>query len=284
MLDASESGAPAAGKAVRDIFSTDEIFERILATANEEFSRSNQLLFLSGLAAGLSISLSFLARAALTAALPDSPTPVGNLLYPVGFIFIVIGRYQLFTENTLTPVTLVLTRQASIPRLLRVWGVVLFANVLGAALAALFLAKTEVLSEETVVVARAFAEHGLEASWTALFNKGIFAGWLVAGMVWLIHAARDSVTRFLLVFFIMFLIPTVDLFHCIVGACEILYLVFLGGTTLGTATFDFFLPVVLGNTVGGVLLVALLNYAQTNREEATKKIERLGWREWCVGR
>ena len=286
-LDRAESGAPAAGHAVRDLFSTDEIFQRIVATADEEFVRSNRLLFLSGLAAGLSIGLSFVARSAITAAVPsDTSGLVGGILYPLGFLFIVLGRYQLFTENTLTPVTLVLTRIASVPQLLRVWGVVLAANVLGALLMGLTLAETGVFDADTADAARRIALHGLEVPTTALFWKGVVAGWLVASMVWLNHAARDTVTRFFIVFVIMFLVPAADLFHCIIGACEMFYLVFTGDASLLEAG-RFFGAVVVGNTVGGVLLVAILNFAQTKGKRFPKRYEqRLTWREWMftIGR
>lgn len=286
LLDRSESGAPAAGHAVRDLFSTDEIFQRIVATADEEFVRPVRLLFWSGLAAGLSVALSFVARAAVIAETGGQSGLVGNLLYPVGFLLIVLGRYQLFTENTLTPVVLVLARIASIPLLLRLWGVVLAANVLGAALMAWVLATTGVFEADSERVALALAEHALQVPAADLFWKGMFAGWLVASMVWLNHAARDTVTRFFLVFAIMFLIPTADLYHCIVGACEALYLVFQGGASLADAAIGFFLPVVIGNTVGGVLLVAIVNYAQTRAgrfEERLAEDPSLTWRQWLFG-
>lgn len=285
-VDRSMSGAPAAGRAVRDIFSTDEIFQRIVATADEEFSRSNRLLFLSGLAAGLSIALSFLARAAVTGGLPGEVSVLlGNVLYPIGFLLIVLGRYQLFTENTLTPVTLVLTRIASLPALLRVWGVVFAANVLGAAVAAYVFARTGIFEPDTAAVARGFAEHALATAPWDLFWKAVIAGWLVASMVWLNHAARDTTTRVFVVFGIMFLIPAADLFHCIVGACEVLYLVFQGGAGVGAFAWDFLAPVTLGNTVGGVLLVAILNFSQTRTERFTDRdcsALELPWREWCL--
>ncbi len=260
----AEAGSPVSGEAVFDYFGTDEIFKRVVASATEEFSLPIRLLFLSGLAAGLSIGLSFIARTTITAAVPgDTSGLVGNILYPIGFLLIVLGRYQLFTENTLTPVTLVMTRLASIPALLRNWGVVLTANVLGAAIIAFVLATTNLFNAEAAEVARGFAEHGLETRWLTLFTKAIIAGWLVASMVWLVHAARDTLSRFFIVFTLMFMVPSADLYHCIIGACEVLYLVFQGGATIFNAGFNFFLPVVLGNTVGGVLLVAILNYAQT---------------------
>lgn len=280
-LDRSEAGAPTAGHAVRDYFSTDEIFQRVAASADEEFELPLRLLFWGGLAAGLSIGLSFYARAAVMAQ-TDSAL-VGNLLYPIGFLLIVIGRYQLFTENTLTPVTLVLTRIASIPMLLRNWGVVLGANVIGAAILAAVLAFTPIFEGGAREEAIAIGEHALEAGWGALFFKGVMAGWLVASMVWLVHAARDTVSRVILVFFIMYIVPTADLYHCIIGMCEALFMVFSGLANLPDALFNFFLPVLLGNTVGGVLLVAILNYAQTlnNRfpDRDCNQLE-LTWREW----
>ncbi len=232
------------------------------------------------------MALSFVARAAVTASVGGDSPLAGNLLYPVGFLLIVLGRYQLFTENTLTPVVLVLARIASLPMLLRLWGVVLAANLLGAGLMAWVLAATGVLDDDSARVALEIASHALAVPWGSLFWKGVFAGWLVASMVWLNHAARDTVTRFLLVFAIMFLVPAADLFHCIVGACEALYLVFRGVAGLGDALVGFVLPVVLGNTLGGVLLVAIVNYAQTQAGRFPNREEEAGaltWRQWLFG-
>ena len=272
---------------MRDIFSTDEIFQRIVATADEEFSRSNRLLFLSGLAAGLTIALSFLGTAALTAAVPgENARLVGNLMYPVGFLLVLLGRYQLYTENTLTPVTLVLTRIASLPALLRVWGVVLAANLLGTAVAAYGFARTGIFTPETAEVAREFGLHALSVGWSDLFWRGVIAGWLVASIVWLNHAARDTVSRVLIVFSIIYLLVAADLAHCVVGACEVLYLVFQGGASAGAFLVDFLVPVTAGNTVGGVLLVAIFNYSQTSDErfrDRDCRALRLPWREWCLG-
>jgi formate/nitrite transporter FocA (FNT family)/protein-disulfide isomerase len=286
-LDRSESGAPAAGEALRDLFSTDEIFHRLVIAADEEFSRSSRLLFLSGLAAGLSISLSFLGMAALSALWPGGPSHlVGSLMYPLGFLLVVMGRYQLFTENTLTPVTLVLTRIASIPRLLRIWGVVLVANVLGAGLVAYVLATTSVFTPEMAEVAYGIGDHFLGMSWGDLFWKGVFAGWLVASMVWLNYAARSMTARLLIIFGLIYPVAAAELAHCIVGSTEVLYVVFEGGATFGDFLFGFLVPAVLGNTVGGVLLVAILNFSQTRDRRFPHRdcgqLE-LTWTEWLFG-
>jgi formate/nitrite transporter FocA (FNT family)/protein-disulfide isomerase len=288
-IDRSERGAPAAGAAVRDRFSADEIFQRVVATADEEFSRSNRLLFLSGLTAGFVMSLSFLGTAALTALVSGdsgSSSAIGYLLYPLGFIAVALGSYQLFTENTLTPVTLVMTRIASVPALLRVWGVVFVPNVIGAGASAYVLANTGVFSPEAAAVAHELGAHFFSLSWADVFWKGVFAGSLIAGMVWLIHAARDTAARVLLVFIITYTVAAAGLAHCIVSSAETLYVVFSGDATLAEFLFGFLIPATLGNTVGGVVLVALLNYSQT-RDRRIKnrdcRVLELEWSEWLFG-
>lgn len=279
-MDTSKRGAPAAGEAVADIFSTDEIFHRIMVSADDEMTRSRRMLFLSGLAAGLSIGLTFLGHVGGRAFLAGwNPHMSGAILYPVGFVFIVLGRHQLFTENTLTPVTLVLTRLASVPRLLELWGIVYVANVVGAAIAAVLFAVTSVLDPAVVVAARAVGEEAMRLHWAALLFKGVIAGWMVAGMVWLVHAVREHTTRLFIVYGVMLLIPVFGLYHCISGTCEVLYYATVGGTSFGRAAWHFIAPVTLGNVLGGVLFVALPNYFQT-RGERFRAWKRLDWRDW----
>lgn len=283
-LDRSRSGAPAGGEAIRDRFSGNEVFERVVATASYEFSCSDRHLFFSGLAAGLSITLSFLTETTITATIPGTAGDIlGYLFYPIGFVFIVIGGYQLYTENTLTPVTLVLTRIASVPLLIRVWGIVFVANILGALLGAFLLAETSILSPAAAGMAIETGSNVIETTKLSLFFKGIVAGWLVAGMVWMNHAVRDSTARVLLVVFIMALIPANGLFHCIIATCEAFYLVFQGSVGGMAALFGVTIPITLGNTVGGVVLVALLNYGHTqdsSLDESEHRNFKLQWTEW----
>lgn len=105
------------GAAVEDFFSTDDIFRRVLATAAHELERPTSNFIWGSLAAGLIVSFSFLARAVVTADVQGLPLLVGNLLYPIGFIFVILGRYPLYTENTLTPVTLARLRQVILDRI-----------------------------------------------------------------------------------------------------------------------------------------------------------------------
>lgn len=269
--DRAESGAPASGWAIGDRFSWDEIHQRLLASAAEEISSSVRELFFSGVTAGFAIVLTFIGYAVGRAQFPENDF-LAALLYPVGFIYIILGRYQLYTENTLPPVKLVLMRYASLPLLLRLWTTVLVANLAGAALGALVLAHTHVLSPDAMEAGAAIAVHGYETgAWTAFF-KALFAGWLVAGVVWLGYAARDSVTRLLLVYIVFYLIAVADLFHVVTTAADVFFFIFLGAPGPGAAALlvSFWLPVLLGNTAGGVLVFTLLAYAQAESARPEK--------------
>ena len=262
--DRASSGAPAAGKAVGDRFSTDEIFQRVVATADEEVGTSVRKLYLSGVAAGFAITLTFFVYATGKAAFPDDPTGLlAPLLYPLGFVYIIMGRYQLYTENTLTPVTLVLTRVSTVPSLLRVWITVLSGNLSGAAVGAFVLANSGVFSPAVAAAAVDIGTVGIETPWWDLVFKAVFAGWLVAGLMWLEHAVRDSISRVVLVYLVIFTIPATGLYHIVVSATDTFYLAFTGNGGLLVGLREFVLPVLLGNTIGGVVLVTLLNYGQT---------------------
>lgn len=284
-IDRSRRGAPAAGAAIRDRFSSDEIFQRIIASADEEIDSSTRELFFSGIAAGFAITLTFLGHAVGSALFPSNGF-LSAILYPLGFLYIIMGRYQLYTENTLPPVALVLTRLTSLPMLFWVWIVVLAGNAIGAGLGAFALANSHVLSPAAMRAGAEFTRHGLSLAWWDVFLKALFAGWLVAGVVWLDHAARDTVSRFLLIYIVFYMIAAAELYHVITAACEAFYFVLIGETGLFTVFSEFWLPVLLGNTIGGVVLVALVNYAQTAERrfpDRDRQLLKLSWSDWLFG-
>lgn len=256
------SGAPSAGWAVGDRFSWHEIQQRLLASAAEEIDSSRRELFFSGLTSGFAIVLTLIGHSVGMARFPDNPF-LAALLFPVGFVYIILGRYQLFTENTFPPVMLVLTRLASLPLLFRVWTIVLLANVVGAALGAFVVGRTGVLTPEAARAGAALVAHALETPWWDIFWKALFAGWLVAGVVWLGTAAREATARFLLVYFVFYTIGATGLFHVVTGAAEVaFYATVEASPGLGTLITRVWLPTLLGNTAGGVLVFALVTHAQ----------------------
>ena len=284
--DRSESGAPTGGHTIRDRFSSNEIFQRIVVAADDEITARPRKLVAGGLAAGFAITVTFLLFASLTAS--TGGDPVGSaLLYPLGFIFIILGDYELYTENTLPPVTLVLERIASLPTLGRIWALVLLGNFAGGALGALALSATGVLSSASATAATGFAEEAIETPWWTLFTKAMVAGLIVAGVVWVDYSLRDGIARIVMVYLAFLAIPVGNLYHVVVSWTEMLYLVFRGDLALAVGVWEFVAPVLLGNSIGGVLLVTVVNYFQTTeRRVATARvseIQPLSAREWLLG-
>ncbi|MFD1586706.1 formate/nitrite transporter family protein [Halorientalis brevis] len=261
-VERSRSGAPAVGRVVRDRFSSDEVFQRIVAAADEEITSGSRELFFSALAAGFAITITFLLYVSLLATTGGDPV-VSAMLYPLGFIYIIIGGYQLYTENTLPPVALTLERLASIPALLRNWTVVLIGNFTGGALGAVALVFGGVLSPEAAAAAASIAQKGIDTPWWSLFSKAAFAGLIVAGVVWVEYAARETISRLVVVYLAFLAIPLGGLYHSVVSFTEMTYLVLHGDLAFTVGLLEFVLPVLLGNTIGGVVLVTVVNYFQT---------------------
>jgi formate/nitrite transporter FocA (FNT family) len=286
-IERSRSGAPAVGSLIRDRFTSNEIFQRIIAAADEEITSGTRELFFSALAAGFAITVTFMLYVSLTASTGGDPV-LSALLYPLGFIYIIIGGYQLYTENTLPPVALTLERLASVPALLRNWTVVLAGNFVGGALGATALAYGAVISPEAAAEAVKLAQKGVDTGWWSLFSKAAFAGLIVAGVVWVEYAARDTISRIVVVYIAFLAIPLGGLYHSVVSFTEMVYLVLRGDLAIVVGLWEFVIPVLLGNTLGGVVLVTVVNYFQTTEHRlASARFEganrQLTLREWLFG-
>jgi len=286
-VESSRSGAPAVGAVVRDRFSSNEIFQRIVAAADEEITSGTRELFFSALAGGFAITITFLLYVTVSTSAGDNPV-VSAVLYPLGFIYIIIGGYQLYTENTLPPVALTLERLASVPALLRNWIVVLLGNFAGGAAGAAALAFGAVLSPEAAAYAAELGQKGVETGWWSLFAKAAFAGLIVAGVVWVEYAAQDTISRLVVVYIAFLAIPLGGLFHSVVSFTEMVYLLLLGDLGLVGGLWEFVIPVLLGNTIGGVVLVTVVNYFQTTEQRINSaRFEganrQLSKTEWLLG-
>ncbi|MFL6333575.1 MAG: formate/nitrite transporter family protein [Pyrinomonadaceae bacterium] len=246
---------------------TEVVYEAVREEGENELRRSSATLAWDGLAAGLSMGFSLVAEGLLRSHLPDAEWRplVAKLGYSVGFLIIVLGRQQLFTENTLTAVLPFLQRpyMHTLAQLLRLWGVVFLANVVGALIFAFVLARTELFEPH---VRETFGEIGREAFvgwWPLTFLKGIFAGWLIALMVWMLPASESA--RFFVVIVMTYLVALGKFAHIIAGSVDTLYVVWAGGAGVGDY-LGWMLPTLAGNIVGGATLVAALGHAQVAGE------------------
>lgn len=242
-----------------------DIFTNVQASARREMARSSLGLFFSGLSGGLNISFGFVAVAAVHSQAPDPwKTLLATLVYPLGFLLVILPRAQLFTENTLTPVLLVLEHpgRKTILGTGRIWGVVLLANLLGAFAVSLVLAKLQVGTRLSPDVMRDVALHSYQGGWGAIFVRGVFGAWLVALLVWMLHSGTSPLGEAILIWLTTAPIYLAGFNHSIAGAVEGLYLANTGAITYLEWFLNFQLPVTLGNAVGGIVFVALVNYGQ----------------------
>jgi formate/nitrite transporter FocA (FNT family) len=132
--------------------SAEEIFKQVATNARQELQRPSTALAISGFGAGVFMGLSALGTALAVRHMAGSPYTqiVSRLFYPLGFIVVILGRAQLFTENTLYPVALVLAEKREFWNTMRLWSVVLPANVAGALAFGLLAARTSALHPDTV--------------------------------------------------------------------------------------------------------------------------------------
>jgi formate-nitrite transporter family protein len=240
------------------------VYEAIRREGEDELQRTASALAWSAFAAGLSMGFSFIAEGLLMAHLPDQPWRplITRLGYSIGFLIVVLGRQQLFTENTLTVVLPLLLRRDSttLRRLLRLWAIVLGANLVGTFLFALCVGKIGVFDLHTRECLTAIGSAHLGSGFGIVFVRSIFAGWLIALMVWLLPAAEAA--RVIIIIIITYLIGLGGFNHIIAGSTTVFFLVATGSISIETYFVQFFLPVVLGNVIGGLALVAALGHAQ----------------------
>jgi formate/nitrite transporter FocA (FNT family) len=252
------------------------VHETIVRQGEHELSRSNSALAWSGLAAGLSMGLSFIAQALLQAYLPDAPWRrlIVSFGYAFGFFAVILGRQQLFTENTLTAVLPLLKarNRGTLLQVLRLWTIVLIANLAGAHVVAWVCGNTPAFSSD---VQRAFAELARQAAdvtFGAAVLRGVIAGWIIALMVWMLAAMRTE--RFWIITFLTYLVSLGGLTHIVAGSIEVLFLVMAGAMPWTSFATGYMIPTFIGNVLGGVSLVSALNHAQVAADRGCQRVAR----------
>jgi formate-nitrite transporter family protein len=242
------------------------VHEAIRLEGTEELERPSSSIAWSGLAAGLTMGTSMLGQALLTAGLPDASWRVllTSFGYTLGFIFVTMGRQQLFTETTLTVMLPVLQRTHGLADVARYWSIVFAANILGTLLFALAATIPHLFPPQAV---HAFTELGakaVEPGFAAVLMKAVIAGWLIALMVWLMPAAASA--KILVIVAVTWLIAAGEFSHVIAGSSEAAFAAMQGAVGWQQYVVGFLLPALIGNSIGGVVFVALLNHAQVKEE------------------
>ncbi len=245
------------------------IYEAIRTEGDHELSRSFGALWWSGVIAGVAISLSVVCMGFLQTVLPDAPwTPaVVSLGYPVGFLIVILGRMQLFTENTVTPILSLFSQptRKNFFRTLRLWGIVFSANMTGCLLAAVSLVFGHIVPAPQFASILTISQHYGSATALQHLSWGIPAGFLIASIVWILPR-MDTGGQVLVIMFLTYMIGLGGLSHVVAGSTEVFVLVLHGDLSPLAAVGNAILPAFVGNALGGTGMFAVLTYAQVREE------------------
>jgi len=247
-----------------------EIHDNILEPGKKEMERPTASLLWSSLASGLVIGFSFLAGAFASQLVSEEHRhAAAAAAYPIGFIFVIMARSELFTENTLVPVIPFLEHRdrETFLKLLRMWGLLLLGNLIGALIFGWVLARTPVVSAELHPSLTRMAAEATSGGFGQVVYAGVFAGWLIALLTWLLASTHSTGAQIALIWLCTAPISALQFRHSIAGSVEAFYRASAGEASWGSMLGNFVVPSVLGNAIGGVLLVALLNYGQVAPEK-----------------
>lgn len=244
------------------------IHEVVRRQGDEELDRPARSLFWSGIAAGVVMAASVLGRGLIESHLPDTPwrLAVSSIGYALGFVIVVLGRLQLFTESTLSAVIPFAAHPTprNLLRLGRLWGIVLAANLLGTLLIAYLVSAgwmgTPAATKAMLDTSRSLLEL---SGWDAL-RAGVPAGFLMAGIAWSLPGARNQ--QFFVILFITYFISLGEFAHVVAGGLEAWMLWLAGEASLGWVLGGFLAPALIGNILGGSVLFGLLAHVQVREE------------------
>ena len=243
-----------------------EILKQQVIEGCKTYDRSPSSILLSSFTAGLEIGFSFLLICTVfsffSGKLPEETIfKLTALVYPMGFILVILGQSILFTEQTSLLTLPVLSKKRSVFSLFRIWGLVITGNIIGGILMALTLLWIGPrLGIFEALAVQKIGEHIVDHEIYTILVSAILAGWLMGLLSWLVTSSRERIGEIIIIFLITSIMGFTGLHHSIIGNIE----VFAG--MLVSPEINFFtylktiITAVIGNAIGGVVFVALLKY------------------------
>jgi formate/nitrite transporter FocA (FNT family) len=195
------------------------------------------------------------------------------LAFSIGFLAMLLGRSELFTEGFLVPVTTVAAKRASVAQLIKLWGGTLVANLVGGwILMWLIVTAFPKLRDQAIESATHFATAPLTLETMAL---AVLGGMAITLMTRMQHGTDEMFGKVAAAVAIAFLLAGLGLFHSVLDSLLIFGALIAGGAPFGYLDWlAWFGYTVLGNVVGGLALVTLLRLLrskerlQQERDEA----------------
>lgn len=188
---------------------------------------------------------------------------VGAIGFGIGFVFIVVGRSELFTENFLVPITGLTRDRATWLKLGELWVLSLVLNLAGGALLAVVLTSRGVLRPGSSEAAVRLADNLASYSPATAFLSGLVAGALMTVLTWFVEGAAESMgVRIVMAWLVGFVLVLGSFDHAVVGTIEMIYGIRAGAHIGYDQLFSNLGLAVASNLVGGLVLVTFARSAQ----------------------
>lgn len=258
-----------------------QIAEITLETGVKKATSSLSNVLILGFLAGAFVALGFLLDIRVIANTPKEwgsfSTFLGAAVFPLGLILVLVAGGELLTGNMMALPLAYFSRRITLQQVLKNLLLITISNFVGALFVAYFfghvvgLTETGPFLEKTV----SFAQHKLEDSFWQAFISGIGCNWLVALAVWLSYGAEDMTSKLVGIWFPTMAFVAIGFQHVVANMFLIPAAIFAGHFTWADY-FQNFVPVFLGNMVGGSVFVAMtywLVYLHPQQEKSFKKAE-----------
>jgi formate/nitrite transporter FocA (FNT family) len=244
-----------------------EMFARTREEGERRLTRSRLELTTTSFVAGFDVVFGLIALAAATAAMtphfgPSAAHFFGSLAFGIAFIFIVVGRSELFTENFLVPLTALRRGNLTRLKLAELWTISPVMNIVGGTALILIVSSKGVLPEGSAPALVDVAETvaGLD-HWSA-FLSAIVGGALITAMTWMVEGVGTVGGRIVVAWVAGALLALAGLNHVIVVTLELIFGMRFGADITGGAVALNFAIAASGNMLGGVLFVTLTRTSQ----------------------
>ena len=244
-----------------------EMFARTRHEGRRRLNRSKLDLTTTSFVAGTDIVFGVVALAAATALLtprfgPSAAHFVGSLFFGIAFIFIVVGRSELFTENFFVPITALRRGKLSKVKLVELWTISPVMNVLGGTALILIVSTQGVLPEGTAPALNELARHIDELPLWSAFCSAIVAGALITAMTWMVEGVGTVGGRIIMAWIAGTVLALTSLNHVIVVTLELIFGMRFGTTISFEDTAVNFFIAAAGNMLGGLVFVTLTRTSQ----------------------
>ncbi len=255
----------------------DKIMEITVENGVKKTKYSPLQTIILGFEAGAFIALGYLLFIRVTATLSGNleglSSLIGASVFPIGLILTLLAGGELLTGNMMAVPLARMAKKVSTKHVLTNWFLVTVSNFIGAIFVAYFFGHLVGLTETAPYLAKtvSIAEHKLEVTFLQAFISGIGCNWLVASAVWLSYGANDMVGKITGIWFPTMAFVAIGFQHIVANMFVIPAAIFAGHFSW-LDYMDNFIPVFLGNAVGGTVFIAMA-YWYTYKKNASDNVE-----------